>query len=103
KWAISLNLNGDVGSDDIIVVWDGTQFFTPVQEGVTVTPQADRVGIIDQDLAINDAGVVAFATNTDGPTDRDEIAAKVSPDGTLVVIAREGQPVPGTAVTYRGD
>src|SRR5690606_19573458 len=59
KWAISLNLVGDTATDDVIVVWDGAGFVVVAQEGVTVTPHGHLVGVIDQDLAINDAGTVA--------------------------------------------
>ena len=111
KWATVLDLTGDTATDEILVVWDGTQFLTPVQEGVTILPDlSDTVSTFyhgnatqrNFSLDINDAGVVAFISQTRTTPANPEVCATVDLAGNVAVIARQGDPVPGTTMVNYG-
>lgn len=72
--------------NDVVVAREGTP------TGVAGSP--DLVGLIDTRVAVNDAGDVAYATNTDADITADEVIVKISA-GTATYAAREGEAIPG--------
>ncbi|HSM14591.1 MAG TPA: hypothetical protein VLA66_11045 [Thermoanaerobaculia bacterium] len=72
-------------SDDVVLVREGTP--TPWNPG-------ELFGLLDQQVAINAAGHVVFATNTNGPTTADEYAVVVPAGLPPEILAQEGQPMP---------
>jgi len=76
-WIINNDTDLPTSEDEVILVkQQGQPAQIVVQEGVTQLEIGDSVGLIDQNLSINDTGQFAFATNTDAATTADEVIVK---------------------------
>ncbi len=98
-WVLSADTDLGTAVDEVIIVGDFCTSGVQIQEGTTTLDQGDQVGFIDQDLSINDAGLFAFATNTNNSSSADEVIVR-SDGSTHVVIAREGSISPATGGNY---
>jgi len=98
-WVLSADTDLGTAVDEVIIVGDLCSASVKIQEGTTVLDLGDLVGLIDQDLSINNAGRFAFVTDTNNATTADEVV--VTSDGsTHLVIAREGNLSPATGGNY---
>ena len=96
-------LDGDPPTDEAILAGlssAGDVTLAPVvQKGVTVVPGLnDSLGSMDFKAAVNDGGRVAFSGK--GANNNLKLLARSNGDGTLTLVARQGQPVPGVGVSY---
>jgi len=99
KWVLSADTDLGTAVDEVIIVGNVCTSGVVIQEGVTEVSPGEHVGVIDQELSINNAGQIAYATNTDGATASDEVIVRW--DGTQnFVIAREGDISPVTGGNY---
>jgi uncharacterized repeat protein (TIGR01451 family) len=89
QWVVSAIVDLATSQDEVIIIGNACSATLVAQEGVTLLPSGETVGLIDQQLSINDNGQVAFATNTTGATSSDEYIIRW--DGTqFIEVAREG-------------
>jgi uncharacterized repeat protein (TIGR01451 family) len=98
-WILSADTNLGTAADEVIVTGSLCSAAVVVQEGVTTLDLGDKVGLIDTQLSINDAGQFAFATNTDAATSMDEVIVQWNGE-LFTTIAREGDPAAPTGFNY---
>jgi uncharacterized repeat protein (TIGR01451 family) len=93
RWAMVTDSDFATTVDGMVITGNGTTISVAVQEGATLTPEGDIVGIIDSVTDINDAGQYVYSTNTSA-TVADEVVVKWN-GASYVTVAREDGPVPG--------
>lgn len=98
-WVLSADTDLATATDEVIIVGNHCSSTVVIQEGVTTLDLGDQVGLIDQDMSINNAGWFAFATDTNNATSADETIV-VSDGTTHLVVAREGNLSPATGGNY---
>jgi hypothetical protein len=91
NWLVGALTTADSTQDEVILV----NGFVQAREGTPApwTGGTENFGAFRTELDINDNGVWAFSTNTDGPTGSDDYVVRVI-GGNFASIAQEGQAIP---------
>ncbi len=104
-YVLTVRLAGDASMDDALLTVGPAGAATVVREGVTPIPGLGQaLGAIDAKCSANTDDCYAFAARTAGSNEKVIVKGCGSNlpggGGTLAVVARQNQPVPGMATTY---
>jgi uncharacterized repeat protein (TIGR01451 family) len=92
QYVFSTNTTGPTVADEVVVMWDGTQFLHPIVEGNLMPNNFYNWGTTNGSATIQNDGTISVQTNLQGATTATDTAV-VRANGEIIV-AQEGITIP---------